>query len=114
MRLTSFETTEGKSWGVVEGDWILDAGALLHSQYLDLRSVLVSGPWAKVREALPRAQRHSVKHVEWLPPICNPSKILCIGLNYHSHRTEAGRAEEKYPTIFTRFADTQLGHLASI
>lgn len=114
MRLTSFQTTEGESWGVVEGDWILDAGSLLHHQYPDLRSVLVSGSWAKVRELLPRAPRHSVRQVEWLPPVPNPSKIICIGLNYHSHRKEAGRTEEKYPTIFTRFADTQIGHRASI
>src|SRR6185503_1687030 len=32
------------------------------------------------------------------------------GLNYISHRTETKRPETKYPSIFTRFADTQVGH----
>jgi 2-keto-4-pentenoate hydratase/2-oxohepta-3-ene-1,7-dioic acid hydratase in catechol pathway len=114
MRLTSFKTSAGETWGVVQGDWILDVGAMLRPQYPDLKSVLRAGPWEKIRELLGHAPRHSEQQVEWLPPIGNPGKILCIGLNYHSHREEAGRAEEKYPTIFTRFADTQLGHRTSI
>jgi 2-keto-4-pentenoate hydratase/2-oxohepta-3-ene-1,7-dioic acid hydratase in catechol pathway len=51
-----------------------------------------------------------VDEVKFEPVIPNPEKILCVGLNYISHRTETKRPETKFPSIFTRFADTQVGH----
>lgn len=45
-----------------------------------------------------------------LPVIPDPGKILCVGLNYESHRAETKRPDAKYPTLFTRFADTQIAH----
>ena len=55
-------------------------------------------------------QTFQVEEVNFEPVIPNPQKILCVGLNYISHRTETKRPETKYPSIFTRFADTQVGH----
>jgi 2-keto-4-pentenoate hydratase/2-oxohepta-3-ene-1,7-dioic acid hydratase in catechol pathway len=48
--------------------------------------------------------------VSWLPVIPEPGKILCVGLNYETHRAETKRPEAKFPTLFTRFADTQIAH----
>ena len=48
--------------------------------------------------------------ITFLPVIPNPAKILCVGLNYETHRAETKRPEVENPTIFTRFADTQIGH----
>jgi 2-keto-4-pentenoate hydratase/2-oxohepta-3-ene-1,7-dioic acid hydratase in catechol pathway len=47
---------------------------------------------------------------EFLPPIPTPGKIICVGLNYDEHRVEAERPSVAYPTIFTRWPDTQVGH----
>src|SRR6185436_8316286 len=47
-------------------------------------------------------------------PVCRPGKVIGVGLNYDSHRQEAGRARAAYPTLFTRFADTLIGHGAPI
>lgn len=49
--------------------------------------------------------------VALLPVIPNPSKILCIGLNYLKHKQETNRPDVEYPTVFTRYADSQIGHL---
>ncbi len=32
----------------------------------------------------------SEKDISWLPPVCNPSKILCAGANYPDHIREMG------------------------
>jgi 2-keto-4-pentenoate hydratase/2-oxohepta-3-ene-1,7-dioic acid hydratase in catechol pathway len=40
----------------------------------------------------------------------NSAKVLCAGVNYAPHRDEASLVETKYPTIFTRFADTHVAH----
>ncbi|WP_306343085.1 fumarylacetoacetate hydrolase family protein, partial [Escherichia coli] len=52
--------------------------------------------------------------VIWQPVIPNPDKILCVGLNYETHRKETGRAEVEHPTIFPRYANSQTGHLQPI
>jgi 2-keto-4-pentenoate hydratase/2-oxohepta-3-ene-1,7-dioic acid hydratase in catechol pathway len=58
-----------------------------------------------------RAPEFSTADVTVLPPITDPSKILCVGLNYAKHQAETGRPDVEHPTIFTRFADSQVGHL---
>ncbi|MFN3434023.1 MAG: fumarylacetoacetate hydrolase family protein, partial [Sphingomonas sp.] len=47
--------------------------------------------------------------VTLLPVIPDPTKILCVGHNYETHRQETGRAKVEHPSIFIRFADTLLG-----
>lgn len=49
--------------------------------------------------------------VKVLPPLPNPPKILCIGLNYADHTAESGFAKQPdYPTLFGRFASSLIGH----
>jgi 2-keto-4-pentenoate hydratase/2-oxohepta-3-ene-1,7-dioic acid hydratase in catechol pathway len=38
-----------------------------------------------------------------LPPIPDPEKIVCIGLNYRSHAEEAGLDPPKAPPIFAKY-----------
>lgn len=61
--------------------------------------------------SLQEADRFRTDEITFLPPIPDPGKILCIGLNYASHVKETGRSEgAKYPVVFTRFADTLVAH----
>jgi 2-keto-4-pentenoate hydratase/2-oxohepta-3-ene-1,7-dioic acid hydratase in catechol pathway len=114
MKLASFRFSGCQSWGVVEEETIADVGVELSSQYPSLRSVIAGEGLAAVREALPRAPRRRLNEIRWLPPIVDPGKILCIGLNYETHRSETGRPKATHPAVFTRFADTQIGHCESI
>src|SRR5437016_12428475 len=34
------------------------------------------------------------------PPICRPSKIVCVGLNYRDHARESGMAVPEEPVLF--------------
>ena len=38
-----------------------------------------------------------------LPPVPDPDKIVCIGLNYRSHAAEAGIDPPAEPTFFAKF-----------
>ena len=60
------------------------------------------------------APRHALDAITFLPPIPDPEKIICVGLNYLTHIREGGRDVPKQPTIFTRFANTQIGHLQAL
>jgi 2-keto-4-pentenoate hydratase/2-oxohepta-3-ene-1,7-dioic acid hydratase in catechol pathway len=103
MKLMSFRRPDGAaSWGVVDGDAVVDLGHLAPT----LRAAIASG----VVMHADHGTRYALSSVEFLPPITDPDKIICIGLNYLSHILEGGREPPKQPTIFTRWANTQVGH----
>ncbi|MFT3864164.1 MAG: fumarylacetoacetate hydrolase family protein [Solirubrobacterales bacterium] len=117
MRLASFRTEAGPTWGLVRGDELIDAGPQLGRQLPTLRAALAAGALVEVgrRLAGDRAT-HRLDEVELLPPIVDPAKILCAGVNYPLHRLEGGLdpVGPDNPTVFTRFADSQVGDGAPI
>jgi 2-keto-4-pentenoate hydratase/2-oxohepta-3-ene-1,7-dioic acid hydratase in catechol pathway len=48
--------------------------------------------------------------IEYLPPITDPAKIVCIGLNYKTHIEETGRPAPEYPILFPRYSDSHVGN----
>ncbi len=104
MRLMSFEFENKASWGVVDGDSVVDLGSKAPS----LRAALPQ--LAQLGAATSGQPRHALSAVTFLPVIPDPEKIICIGLNYLTHILEGGREPPKQPTIFTRWANSQVGH----
>jgi 2-keto-4-pentenoate hydratase/2-oxohepta-3-ene-1,7-dioic acid hydratase in catechol pathway len=51
-----------------------------------------------------------LEQLELLPPIPNPGKILCVGINFKDHANEANRNLAPYPSLFVRFPDSLVGH----
>jgi 2-keto-4-pentenoate hydratase/2-oxohepta-3-ene-1,7-dioic acid hydratase in catechol pathway len=114
MKFASFKINGAASWGLIDGADAADLGALLRDRFIDLKSAIAAGALAEAAAAAGKAARHRLAAVTWLPVIPNPDKILCIGLNYETHRKETGRTEVENPTVFGRFANSQTGHLANI
>lgn len=52
--------------------------------------------------------------VTLLPPVSNPGKIVCVGLNYTDHSAESGFKQPEYPTLFGRFNSSLIAHGAPI
>lgn len=80
-----------------------------------LVAALTGGPEAlgRLRERLLGGHAVDLDAVEVLPPISNPPKIICVGLNYTDHTAESGFAKQPdYPTLFGRFASSLIGHKA--
>jgi len=115
MKFATFRVDGTTSWGLIEGDEAVDVGSVVRDRLPDLKSAIAADALAGLAAAhAAHAYRFPVSAIEWLPVIPNPDKILCVGLNYETHRKETGRAEVEHPTIFTRFANSQTGHLANI
>jgi len=53
----------------------------------------------------------AVQSVQFIPVIDNPSKIICLGLNYADHAAEGGHARPEYPSFFMRGPSSMVGHL---
>ena len=114
MKLATFKREGRAGWGVVVADGIADTGTALAGRYDGIRAVLAADALGEVAAAVADAPRIATDEVEWLPVLPDPGKILCIGLNYETHRQETGREATGHPAVFTRFADTQIGHDAPI
>ncbi|HWS70065.1 MAG TPA: fumarylacetoacetate hydrolase family protein [Steroidobacteraceae bacterium] len=65
-------------------------------------------------ETLSLGAEVDLRAVEFLPPIGEPEKIICIGLNYVDHSLESGFKPPNYPAVFARFKSSLIGHQASI
>jgi len=115
MAFITFNAENRTSYGVVREDGVFDLGRRIGSVLPDLKSFLAAkglGILGKVPKA--EVTDYATGEFTYLPVLPNPAKILCVGLNYHEHRRETGRAETEHPAIFTRFADTLIGHDAPI
>lgn len=114
MKLASFRIATGVSWGVVEGDAIIDTGSVLQKKFTDLAALIAADGFSALPAAIATAPRYLLSEIVFLPVIPAPQKILCVGLNYEMHRKETGRTEVEHPTIFARIANSQTGHLTEI
>jgi 2-keto-4-pentenoate hydratase/2-oxohepta-3-ene-1,7-dioic acid hydratase in catechol pathway len=109
MKLMSFRRPDGMpSWGIAKDEGVIDLGHLAPS----LKHAL----WAmtSLAEEAARSPDHRLADVRFLPPIPDPDKIFCVGLNYMTHIKEGGRDTPKKPTIFSRTPSSQVGHLESV
>lgn len=102
MKYVSFKKPDGSaSYGRLEGDTVFDLAEGTNAPE-DLKAAISAGVLAE----LPNGTAYPYASLKLLPVIPNPSKVLCVGHNYESHRKETGRDPVANPSIFTRFADT--------
>ncbi len=110
MKFLSFRAGRAAHYGVADGNNVIDLTRRL--KYPDLKSLIAADARAEAeREVKGAAADFTLGQISFNPAITNSDKIICVGLNYHEHLNETGMAKHPYPTIFTRWADTQVGHL---
>ena len=114
MKFVTFRISGSVTWGIIKGEDVADLGAVLRDRLPDLKSAIAADALHELAAQAAPAPRYPIAAIEWLPVIPNPDKIICIGLNYETHRKETGRSQVEHPTIFARYANSQIGHLADI
>lgn len=111
MKLLTYRHRGLETFGVAVEGGVVDAGRRLGGRYAGLRAVLASGALGEVRSATAGQKPDApLADVEFLPPIRDPGKLICVGLNYKTHVQETGNTEGPNPSIFVRFADSVVGH----
>lgn len=110
MRFASFRVRGVAGYGLVTPDGLRPVTAPFAARFPDLRSALAADVLDEAAEAARRNPRlPDPADVVLDPPIPNPGKILCVGINYLAHIREMGREPPDYPVIFVRFPDTFVG-----
>lgn len=80
----------------------------------DLDAVLAADALQQAANALSTGGVVDLAAIAPLPPVSRPAKIFCLGLNYRDHAAEAGLELPEYPTVFSRYATSLIGHNAPI
>ncbi|MDB5411134.1 MAG: fumarylacetoacetate hydrolase family protein [Rhodospirillales bacterium] len=116
MKLLTYRHGGRISWGAVVDDAVVDLGARL-PRFAGLREALSAGALPELRQALASASPGpKLAEIEFLAPIQNPEKILCVGVNYANRNAEYADNSDlpKYPSLFMRTPSSLAGHGAPI
>ncbi len=111
LKLASYVHQNAACYGIVEGDGVIDLTGRIGARYPDLKTLIEDAGLDEARKA-GAAQKPDLNlaDAKLLPPIPNPGKIFCIGLNYEDHRQETKRDKTEAPAVFVRFPESQVGH----
>jgi 2-keto-4-pentenoate hydratase/2-oxohepta-3-ene-1,7-dioic acid hydratase in catechol pathway len=103
VRLVSYRDERGVRAGIMRDGSVVDAwDALGRSDGSSVRDLLELDALSEAAAAA-SGDGTVLESVELLPPVPDPDKILCIGLNYRSHAEEAGIDPPQAPTFFAKF-----------
>lgn len=121
MRIVSYRTTPNAPWlaGIERDGRVIAASATYNfgDRPATVRALLEAGPQA-VEAALANAQLiFDAGRQEFLaldaitlgPPVPDPDKIICLGLNYSDHAAEANLAIPEVPVLFTKYRNSLTG-----
>jgi 2-keto-4-pentenoate hydratase/2-oxohepta-3-ene-1,7-dioic acid hydratase in catechol pathway len=110
LKLATFKTAKGASYGAVVDKGIVDLGRRLGNRFPDLKALIAGNGLGEAAKLLSEKADFRTEEIGWLPVIPNPGKIVCVGLNYQDHVVETGRDNTEQPAIFLRVAESQVGH----
>jgi len=111
MKLVSFSKHGVTGFGALLDEGIIDLTNKLEENVNSLKGAIGAELLKKADEYVAgRTADFALSDVTLLPVIPDPAKIICVGVNYENHRAEMKRPEVEYPTIFTRFSDSQIAH----
>ena len=115
MRIVNFSKDGTPTLAVRHGGRLLDLSVAAPGLPGDLRGLLAGGAAAMERVQAAAASAGGDARVDgdavtWLPPLHNPEKVICLGLNYRDHAIETNNPIPTYPVVFMRFNTTLVGH----
>jgi acylpyruvate hydrolase len=102
MRIVTYRSDRGPRAGLLLDGAMVDAWDALGGEGSSVRELLEAHRLGEL-EDLDTATGAALDDVELLPPVPDPEKIVCIGLNYRAHAAEAGIDPPDAPAIFGKY-----------
>lgn len=113
MRLATIQTPAGPRAAVLHGLDYVDLHATDSALPTSVRALLEASPAAlqaaEQAAARPAAIRIPAASAKLLPPVPDPQKIVCVGLNYRDHAAESGSPIPKEPVLFSKYPTALIG-----
>jgi 2-keto-4-pentenoate hydratase/2-oxohepta-3-ene-1,7-dioic acid hydratase in catechol pathway len=106
MRLVTYREDGAPRAGIQAGDGVFEVAEILGEDPVSVRQLLAEDRLGELRARIDQGALDGIRAVrglELLPPVPDPDKIVCIGLNYRSHAAEAGIDPPSEPTFFAKF-----------
>jgi 2-keto-4-pentenoate hydratase/2-oxohepta-3-ene-1,7-dioic acid hydratase in catechol pathway len=111
MKIASYLHRGTRSYGVVEGDGIVDLRRRIGERYPTLLALLEGGALDAARQAVEGQHADfAEREIEYLPLIPDRINIFCTGLNYRGHIEETGLDAPKFPRLFMKLDESLVGH----
>lgn len=110
MRFLSFSVDNRDSWGVAGDLGVVDLGARLGGS---LQQALARRTLAEAADKAAKLPADfGFDDIRYRPPVTQPEKIICIGVNYANRNAEYkdGSEAPAYPSVFLRAPDSVTGH----
>src|SRR3978361_1013389 len=117
MRLVTFDAGDAERAGMLVDGRVVDAWAALGEPHRgSLRELIAHGRIDDLRSRIgdTGAPSHPLSAVRLLPPIPDPEKIICIGLNYKEHAAEVGAEPPAHPVVFGKFRNALVADGATV
>ncbi len=103
MRVVTYRSQRGDRAGVLRAEGILDCWDAIGGDGASVRDLLLEDRLEEVRSAA--GDVLALDSVALRPPVPDPQKLICIGLNYAAHAAEANIEPPSRPTFFAKFAN---------
>ncbi len=112
MYLVSYRSGNELRAGVADAGKLIDAekaGRYPSSVRAIISNGMVGALLADAKKALAGADAVALASVRLGPPIPDPDKIICLGLNYKAHADEAGLKLPPAPILFPKYRNSLIG-----
>jgi acylpyruvate hydrolase len=102
MRILTYRSDRGPRAGLLVDGAVVDAWDALGGDGSSVRELLEADRLGEL-SGIDVGGGVALEDVELLPPVPDPEKIVCIGLNYRAHAAEAGIDPPDAPAIFGKY-----------
>ena len=115
MKLISYAHDNAPRYGVLVGQAVVDMRHCMDKAPNCINEFFAQASgnpalMTSIAEHAANAAPTPLDQVSLLPCVPRPSKIICLGVNYHDHAAEGGNKVADYPTIFFRGPFSLLAH----
>lgn len=113
MKIATFQDADTISYGVVIGQDVITASAAFRDRYPTLRDVLdADGLHELAEDTKGRTPDRLINDLRLLPPIFNPQRIICVGINYPKRYPidNTPMPPPKNIILFAKLDGTLVGH----
>jgi 2-keto-4-pentenoate hydratase/2-oxohepta-3-ene-1,7-dioic acid hydratase (catechol pathway) len=129
MRLVTYDSQRKWRSGIAVENKVVDAtiaakaaNILMDDGEISNRAIIRLAPdeqeqLVQAARELARLENHNTYLIEGVhlgPPIPDPDKIICLGLNYLSHAEEAGLKAPEVPILFAKYRNALTGPTSPI